>query len=253
MKQNTTRADLKKEILIALGHPLIKVNLTDEQIDYAINYSIKKYWRWHYEGSFEQYYIFDTQQSDIDAGHIIVPDYFDSVVQIIPSTFLGSAAGNWATATWQMTAGNVLAMNRFAPLSLVDFVSTQLRITNTAVIMGENYKLFEFVKHQRRVIPTFKWSVGDKLILRVYELVDPDRTDPAQVNCARMFDDDVLRDLCVAKCKQLWGSILERFSGAALPGGVQISGQRLIDEGNAEEEKWMDMVEKMTVDFCLVG
>lgn len=253
MNRNKTREQLKKDILLALGAPTIKVNLADEQIDYAINYAIKKYWRWHYEGSFETFYIFDVQQADVDAGYFIVPEYFDTVVQIIPSTFLGTSGGNWATASWQMTAGNVLAMNRFAPLSLVDFVSTQMRITNTSIIMGENYKLFEFVKHQRRVIPVFKWAAGDKLMLRVYEVVDPDRTDPKAVESSLMFDDDVLRDLCVAKCKQLWGSVLERFSGAALPGGVQISGARLIEEGKEEEARWLQDMKDMTTDFCIVG
>lgn len=252
MNRNKTRADLRKDILIALGAPLIKVNLTDEQIDYAINYAMKKYWRWHYEGSFENYYAYELQQEDIDNGYIIIPEQFDSVVQIIPTTYLSDQT-NWATATWQMTAGNVLAMNRFLPLSLADFVATQMRVTNTRIIMGEDYKLFEFVKHQRRVIPNFKWQVGEKIMMKVYEIVDPESTDPNAIDSSLMFDDDVLRDLCIAKCKQMWGSILERFAGAALPGGVQISGQRLIDEGNREEEAWLQLIKDQTVDFCVVG
>jgi hypothetical protein len=152
-----------------------------------------------------------------------------------------------------MTASNILAQNRFMPLSLVDYVATQQLVTNTRVIMGEDYKLFEFVKHQRRVNPHFRWAAGDRLVLKVFEVIDPDRTDPAAVNSSLLFDDDVLRDLCVAKAKQQWGSILERFSGAVLPGGVTISGSRLIEEGKAEEEAWQQLVRDQTVDFMVVG
>jgi hypothetical protein len=252
MNRNSTRADLKKEIFTALGAPLIKVNLTDEQMDYIINYSIKKYWRWHYEGSFETYYYVDVTQADVDAGYLTVPQHFDSVTQIIPTNSLSSQL-NWATTQWQMTASNILAQNRFMPLSLVDYVATQQLVTNTRVIMGEDYKLFEFVKHQRRVNPHFRWAAGDRLVLKVFEVIDPDRTDPAAVNSSLLFDDDVLRDLCVAKAKQQWGSILERFSGAVLPGGVTISGSRLIEEGKAEEEAWQQLVRDQTVDFMVVG
>ncbi len=252
MRRNATRADLKEDILMALGAPTIKVNLTDGQLDFIINYAIRKYWRWHYEGSFENYYSYTTTATDITNGYIIMPEYIDTVVQIIPTSMLADQT-NFATAQWQMTAANVLAMNRFMPLNLVDYVATQQRVTNTRIIMGEDLKLFEWAKHQRRVLPRFKWAAGDLMMFKVYEVIDPDRTDAAQVQCSLLFDDDVLRDLCVAKAKQQWGAILERFAGATLPGGITLSGDRLLAEGKEEEANWIETIKSQTVDFLIMA
>lgn len=56
MKRNKTREDLKKTVLSLLGHPVIKVNITDDQLDDAVNTAIKKLWRWHHDFSYESYY-----------------------------------------------------------------------------------------------------------------------------------------------------------------------------------------------------
>jgi thymidylate kinase len=53
MKRNRNREDLRQDILYSLGHPIIRVNITKEHLDSAINAAIKKIWRWHVDGSYE--------------------------------------------------------------------------------------------------------------------------------------------------------------------------------------------------------
>lgn len=252
MQRNRTRADLKRDILLTLGHPIVKVNLTDEHLDNVINQGLKKMWRWHHDGSFENYYVYSISAEDQARGWFIVPEYIDSVVEVLPATgFLEGT--NFATAEWQLTSSTILSMNRFLPLNLTDYVAAQQRILNTKVMLGDNIKRFEFARLQHRVIPAFLIKENDLLVMRVFENVDPERTDAAQVECGLMFDNETLKDLCTAYAKQQWGMILKRFSGMQLPGGVMIDGEALIQEGKQDETEVIERLKGETVDFMVIG
>lgn len=49
-----------------------------------------------------------------------------------------------------------------------------------------------------------------------------------------IYNNRWLKDMATAITKQQWGQNLKKFSGQPLPGGVQINGQQLFDEANAE-------------------
>lgn len=258
MNRNRTRADLRQDILYALGHPIIRVNLTEQHLDNAINAAIKKIWRWHVDGSYENYYAYKLTQEDVDRGWYLVPEEIDAVHEVLPDHggYLGEK--NFATAEWQMTSSTVLSMNRFLPLSLVDYVAAQQRITNTRLILGDNIRPFEFVKHQHRVMPRFKMSLDQVIVMRVEENIDPekvmDRADPKFNYTSELFwDNETLKDLALAYSKQQWGQILKRFSGMTLPGGVQIDGDSLIQEGKQDEEQVIQRLKDEAVDFMIVG
>ncbi len=252
MIKNRTRNDLKQDILSTLGYPIVKVNLTDNHLDNCINAGLKKMWRWHIDGSFENYYKYLVTQEDVDRGYFLVPEYIDAVIEILHGGGVFDNS-NWATPEWQMTSSTVLSMNRFLPLNLVDFVAVQQRILNTQIILGRNVRNFEFARLQRRVIPVFDFAKDDILMLRVYELIDPERTDPAQVDSSLMFDNETLKDLSTAYAKQQWGQILKRFSGMTLPGGVVIDGDALIQEGKQDEQDVIERLKGETVDMMVIA
>lgn len=51
-----------------------------------------------------------------------------------------------------------------------------------------------------------------------------------------VYNNRWMKDMATAFTKQQWGQNLKKFSGQPLPGGVQINGQQLFDEANAEIE-----------------
>ena len=62
-----------------------------------------------------------------------------------------------------------------------------------------------------------------------YEYIPNDEFD-------KIFDNEWVKGMTIAKCKQLWGGVLGKYSGT-LVGGAQINYADLKSEGQSEEDK----------------
>lgn len=251
----TTRAALKHKILLALGHPYIKVNLSDEHIDMAIDTAMRNFFKYSPYGSYESHYVYTMSQTDVDNGYIPVPKTINAVVEVIPKG-LSLTDMSFMTAEYQMTRETFMAASRFNGVSLVDFVTLKQRLYNTQMILDQP-KGFTFVRYQRRLIPNFTTREGSIIALKCYENTDPeaaqDGIDPANVISADdLWDDETLKELAVAECKKVWGNILRKYGNVILPGGVSLDGQKMYEEGDADFKKIVnEMLYSNPVDFFL--
>jgi len=255
MKRLQSRADLKHKILLELGHPYINVNLSDEHIDNAIDTALRFFFKYSSYGSFESHYVYTITDQDVTNGYIPIPRWIDAVVEVIPAgTSLSDLS--FATAEYQMSRETFMAAQRFNNVSLVDFVSLKERLYNTMLIISPP-TAFEFVRYQRRLIPSFGLLSGQIIALRVYENVDPESADlgndPSKViPAADLWDDEILKQLAVAECKVMWGNILKKFGQVVLPGGVTLDGQKIYDEGKADFDRISaSLLDQNPVDFFM--
>lgn len=255
MQRVTSRAALKHKILLALGHPYINVNLSDEHIDMAIDTSLRIFFKYSPYGSFEDHYVYTATAEDVTRGYINVPKTINAVVEVIPKG-LSLTDLSFMTAEYQMTRETFMAAQRFNNVSLVDFVALKQRLYNTQMIL-EQPKGFVFVRYQHRLIPNFTFREGSIIALRCYVNVDPeavdDGVDPADViNSETLWDDETLKELAIAECKKVWGMILKKFGGVILPGGVSLDGQKMYEEGDADFKAAVnEMIYSNPVDFFL--
>lgn len=255
MKRVQSRAELKHKILLALGHPYIKVNLTDEHLDMCIDNSLRHFFKYSPYGSFENFYIHQITAQDVTNGYIPVPRTIDAVVEVLPRGFAFSDL-SFMTVEYQMTRDIFMGGNGFNNISLLDYVTMQQRLYNTAKVLIPA-RTFEFVRYQRRLIPTFTYIEGQILAMRVYENVDPEAADvgidPANViPAADLWDDEVLKELSIAEAKKTWGGILKKFGQVILPGGVALDGQKMYEEGKEEFDKiTSNMLNANPIDFMM--
>lgn len=250
-----TRAELKNRVLLALGHPYINVNLTDEHLDMCVDNALRHFFKYSPFGSFENCYLYTVGADDVTNGWFPIPRTIDAVVEVLGKGMSISDL-SFATAEYQMSRETFMAAQRFNNVSLVDFVTMRQRLYHTEQIINPA-KSFEFVRYQRRLIPLFTIKEGDILALRVYENVDPEAADvgidPADViPSADLWDDEILKELVIADAKKTWGMILKKFGNVNLPGGVSLDGQKLYDEGRGE---WEDVTNRMLnqnpIDFMM--
>ena len=254
MKRVQSRAELKKKILLMLGHPYINVNLSDEHLDMAIDNSLRQFFKYSPYGSFENFYIYQVTAQDVTNNYIPVPKGIEAVVEIV-STGTSISDLSFATAEYQMSRETFMAAQRFNNVSLVDYVTLKQRLYNTQQIISPA-KGFEYVRFQRRLIPYFTLKEGHVLALKVYENVDPEMegtTNPNTVMPAEdVWDDEILKEMSVAEAKKIWGSILKKFGSVVLPGGVTLDGQKMFDEGAQEfKELAEELMYKNPVDFFM--
>jgi hypothetical protein len=255
MKRLQSRADLKQRILMTLGHPYIKVDLSDEHIDNCIDTALRHFFKYSPYGSFENFYIYTITAQDVANNYIPIPRTIDAVVEVIEAgQYLSDMS--FATVEYQMTRDTFMSGMKFNNVSLLDFVTLRQRLDNT-MSMIQTAPRFEFVRYQRRLIPTFDLNAGYQIALRVYENVDPEAADigvdPANViPAADLWDDELLLQLAVGQCKMVWGNILKKFGQVVLPGGVTLDGQKMYDEGRSDFDRASsDMLNSSPMDFFM--
>jgi hypothetical protein len=237
MKRLQSRAELKQNILLALGHPYVNVNLSDEHLDMCIDSSLRHFFKYNPYGSFEAHYLYTVGATDVTNGYIPIPRWIDAVVEVLAKGMSISDL-SFATAEYQMSRETFMAAQRFNNVSLVDYVTLKQRLYHTQQIITPA-KTFEYVRYQRRLIPNFTFKEGDILAFHVYENVDPEAVDIGKpqgsvLPAADLWDDETLRAIAIAEAKKTWGMILKKFGSVVLPGGVTLDGQKIYDEGNQE-------------------
>lgn len=234
MIRNTTRKDLKKGCLGFLGHPVVKINLTDEQIDGCVNAAIKKLWRWDTKATVENFYIVELTQDMIDNG-IILPVTFESVTDIIPTQLNTSDPMYFATSEYVLTQSVFLNGVYAGAFSLVDYYSAQMRVDNYRKVTGVDLRQFTFNKFERKLVPRFAVYVGMKLCIRCLEEVDPESTPAHLLQAGLFFDNETLKELTIAYMKQNIGHVLGKYEGMTLPGGQVVTGATMLSDGKEEE------------------
>jgi len=235
MKRLQSCAELKHSVLLTLGHPYINVNLSDEHLDMCIDKALLYFFKYSPYGSYENFYVYTVTADDITNGYIPVPKWIDAVVEVLPRGMSISDL-SFATAEYQMSRETFMAAQRFNNVSLVDYVTMKARLYNTQQIITPA-RTFEFVRYQRRLIPTFTINEGNILAIKVYENVDPEGADDDNtmvIESEDLWDDETLKELAVAEAKKTWGGIMKKFGSVVLPGGVTLDGQKIYDEGSEE-------------------
>ena len=71
---------------------------------------------------------------------------------------------------------------------------------------------------------------GDFLVMDCYRLLNPN-------DYTRVWNDSFLKQYVPALIKKQWGQNLMKFQGVKLPGGVELNGRQIYDDGEKELER----------------
>ena len=158
----------------------------------------------------------------------------------------GSSSGSWVGGQLRAAPGSL------APMSFGDFQEMKNNLENMKAVTGANDakhgKCFKYARYQRKLYFYWNTAPGDAVCFHAYENIDPDLNP----EYGEIFDDETLKNLATAYAKQMWGSILRKYGGVVLIGGVTLDGQVLVDEGSAEEEAILaDLKNEQPTDFMI--
>jgi hypothetical protein len=138
----------------------------------------------------------------------------------------------------------------FTSTSYVNFVLTQQHLRTLDMLFSGEQPV-RFNRHQNRLYIDFQWGTdiqaGEYLIVEAYKIIDPNSyTD--------VYNDRWVKMYSTALIKKQWGMNLKKFGGIQLPGGVQLNGQQIYDEADAEilklEQEMQDKYE-LPAEFIL--
>ena len=87
MRQHiNSRFDLAQYCLRKLGAPVIRINITEQQIDDRINDALDMFLQFHMDGSYRQVHVHTLTNEDIDNKKIILPNTIMSVLAVYLKT-----------------------------------------------------------------------------------------------------------------------------------------------------------------------
>jgi len=231
-----SRANLISWCLRQLGHPVISINVDDDQVEDRIDEAFQYFRDFHYDGVERWYTAHQITADDITNKYLTISDNMVGITRIFP---LGStnASVNMFDLRYQLRLHDLYD---FTSTSYVNYVLTQQHI-RTMDLLFSGEQPIRYNRHTNKLYIDWDWSsdveVGEYVICEGFIVVDPDvYTD--------VYNDRMLKSLATAYIKRQWGNNLKKFQGMQLPGGIQMNGQQIFEEAQTEITQLEESIRK---------
>lgn len=227
MARPNTRATLIDYCLRRLGHPVIEINVDDDQVEDRIDDALQFYQEYHSDAVQRVYLKHQLTADDITNGWIPVTDATVFVTRVLPISNTLSTS-NMFSAKYQMYLNDLYNLNYMG--SLINYVQTMSYMSMIDTVISGASEITHFNRHLNRLHLRLDWSdvtVGQYIIVEGYQIVDPD-------TYSDVYNDMFLKQYATALIKQQWGANLIKFEGMVLPGGVTLNGRQIFDDATNE-------------------
>ena len=260
MAQPSTRQELIDYCLRKLGAPVLEINVAEEQVEDLVDDAVQFFQERHFDGVYPSLLKYKITQDDINRGkgisgitttsvsdssmsfdyeenanYIKVPPYVIGVNKIFQFEGDSSISSGMFSVKYQLFLNDVYYWSSIELLSY-SMVKSYLEDIN---FLTSTQKKIRFNKRQDRLYLDIDWSTlkeDQYLVIDCYRMMDPaDYTD--------VWNDSFLKQYLTSLIKRQWGQNLIKFQGVKLPGGTELNGRQLYDDGQREIDALMD---KMT-------
>ena len=222
----TTRTEFKKYCLRELGHPVVEVNVDEDQVQDRIDDALDYFRDFHYDGTTHDYYKHQVTQTDIDNGYITLPEEITGVVGVFPIG-TGLNTNNLFNLRYQITLNEIYD---WAHSTFAHYTMSMERMA----LLGELFvgkQPIRYNRHTDRLYIDMDWdfrtSPDRYIIVDCYATTDPD-------TYSDVWGDRWLRKYAIQLIKRQWGTNLKKFSGMQLPGGLTFNGEQIYQEADEE-------------------
>ena len=233
----TSKPLLKEYCLRRLGHPVIEINVDEEQCDDRVDDALEFFSEYHFDGVEKVFLKHTITQDDIDNEYIAMDDPASpvggpviGVRRVLPVPNFNAFQTGFFNEEFQL---RIQDLNTFTGSSLINW---QMSLQNWSMIdhlFTVNATVLFNRKQNKLYLETNwpdKFSVNDILIIEAYRILDPSQY-------AEVYNDIFLKKYCTALIKRQWGENLKKFEGVQLPGGVTLNGKTIYDEAVEEINK----------------
>jgi len=202
-----TNDDLTDYILRQLGSPIVEVELTSDQIQDCIDYSIKEFSSFAWDGELKETVILNVD----GRGTYLLPEFVSTIIKVSSVLGFQSYGQNYIPDRWSEQFFNAFASNGTGNgISAIVSLSTTLSLYDKYMQTELNY-YFNAYKSTIQILQEFK---GNLLIEYSYEYT-PDKVD-------KIYNHQWVKDMSVAKARFLQSTVTGKFS-QTLIGGATIN------------------------------
>ena len=258
MAQPSSRDGLIDYAKRQLGFPVLEINVADEQFSDLLDDAIQVYQERHYDGIVRMYLKYKITQEDIDRGRArggeknagITTTTGTSTVGLsttfsfeenqnylqMPASVIGvnqifkvrsdTVYDGLFNIRYQLFLNDLYA---FGSIDLLQYSMVQTKLEDITFLLNPNVR-YRFNIRQDRLYIDVDWAQinkDDYFVIDCFRILDPD-------DFTKVYNDQFLKRYFTALCKRQWGQNLIKFQGVQLPGGIQLNGRQIYDDGVAE-------------------
>ena len=260
MAKPQSRGQLINFGLRKLGYPVLEINLDTDQIHDALDDTIQMYNERHYNGIERMYLKYKITQEDIDRGTAKGTDgvgivtttgiqtsnvtvtsnfYETSNFLSVPDSILGvnkifkfdssSISGGMFSIKYQLFLNDLYYFNS---VNLLQFAMTKTYLEDIDHLLTTE-KQIRFNQRQDRLYLDIDWgseTVDNFIVIDCFRAIDTEQ----------IYNAPFVKRYFTALIKKQWGANLLKFRGTKLPGGLELNGREIYDEGVKELSELRD-------------
>ena len=263
MAQPNTRQGLIDYGKRQLGFPVLEINIADKQYDDLIDDALQTFHDRHMDGvektylkhKIDEQFVNTVRATDHEGGETsvgittttatasitgvgtTVHSFVETQNYIqIPDAVIGvekvwkvdsrAIASNMFNLTYQLFLNEIYY---FSSMELLSYTQTKRYLEDIDFILHPD-KQIRFNRRQNRLYIDSDYSSmkeEDYLIIECYRTIDPN-------DFTKVYNDPFLKKYFTALLKKQWGSNMMKFRGVKMPGGVELNGREIYDEGVKE-------------------
>ena len=278
MAQPSSRQGLIEYGLRQLGAPVLEINIDDDQIDDLLDDAIQVFNERHFDGVEEMFLKHEFTQDELDRGKATSQTDSDNTAGIVTTTGTSTTISGYGTTTSSFVENSnfiqipdsVIGIEKifkfdsssisggmfsikyqlflndlyyFNSVELLQYSMTKQYLESIDFLLTPE-KQIRFNKKQNRLYLDMDYNSineGDFIVIDCQRILDPN-------DFTKVYNDPFLKMYFTALLKRQWGQNLIKFRGVKLPGGLELNGREIYDDGQRE----LDAVkQKMQLEYEL--
>jgi len=270
MAQPSSRQGLIDYAKRQLGFPVLEINVADEQFSDLLDDAVQVYQERHYDGITRMYLKYKITQNDIDRGQARGGNTTLGITTTTGTSTVGlSTSFNFEeNSNYLQMPPSVIGVNQifkirsdtvydglfniryqlflndlyaFGSVDLLQYSMVQTYLEDISFLLNPDMRYRFNIRQDRLYIDADfgVLNVDDFFVIDCFRILDPD-------DFTKVYNDPFLKRYFTALCKKQWGQNLIKFQGVQLPGGIQLNGRQIYDDGVRELD---EIRAKMATDY----
>ena len=260
MAQPSSRDGLIDYAKRQLGFPVLEINVADEQFSDLLDDAIQVYQERHYDGIVRMYLKYKITQEDIDRGEARGGDKNAGITTTTGTSTVGlTTTFNFEeNQNYIQMPPSVIGVNQifklrsdtvydglfnikyqlflndlyyFNSVELLQYSMVKSYLEDIDFLLTPDRQI-RFNKKQNRLYLDMDYQslkAGDFIVIDCLRILDPN-------DFTKVYNDMFLKMYVTALMKRQWGQNLIKFRGVKLPGGLELNGREIYEDGQRDLE-----------------
>lgn len=238
MPSVVNREGFKNWCLRQLGHPVVKINIDDDQLEDCVDLAFQ-YWRDFHADAVNRTYVKHLLTNDDKTNQYIdLPDEILSVNRIFNKYDMGGNSTNMFDIQYQMHLNDISFMRPGTTGEVTTYVMSRQYLDMLDMLFNGQIPI-RFNRHTNKLFIDWDWEndavAGQYIIIECVTALDPNEYPD-------VWNDRMLKSLATSYIKKQWGTNMKKYEGVALLGGVKMNGQQIYNEALQEIATTEDLI-----------